>query len=174
MVITDFSTFGPTDDGRVKPDIVGNGSALYSPYYRGDNDYNILSGTSMSAPNVSGSLALLQELHKKLFNGFLKSASLKALVLHTADDAGNAGPDYKFGWGLLNTHSASKKMANSEVLLMEDSITDQQVKPYGFYAPGDSTIKITTSWTDPAGPIPRATGPATPLCCPVLSPLCYT
>ena len=84
----------------------------------------------------------------------MKSASLKALVLHTADDAGNAGPDYKFGWGLLNTHSASKKMANSEVLLLEESITDQQVNTYGFYAPGDSAIKITACWTDPAGPIP--------------------
>ncbi len=152
VVITSFSTFGPTDDGRIKPDIVGNGANLYSPYYNNDNDYHDLSGTSMAAPNAAGSLALLQELHFKKQNRFMKSATLKGLVLHSADDAGNAGPDYKFGWGLLNTLSAARLISNDNNILFEDSIVDQTIRNFRFYAPGDSSIKITLCWTDPMGP----------------------
>ncbi len=153
VVITDFSTFGPTDDGRIKPDIVGNGSGLYSPYYNNDNDYDVLSGTSMSAPNVTGSLALLQELYRKKNSRFMKSATLKGLVLHTADDAGNTGPDYQFGWGLLNTYKAARFISRKDQLIREDSITDQQTLIRSFYAGGDSGIRVTICWTDPAGPI---------------------
>ena len=106
----------------------------------------------MAAPNAAGSLALLQELHFKKYDRFMKSATLKGLVLHSADDAGNAGPDYKFGWGLLNTLSAARLISNDNNILFEDSIVDQTIRNFRFYAPGDSSIKITLCWTDPMGP----------------------
>lgn len=151
--MTDFSVFGPTDDGRIKPDIVGNGASLYSTYYNNDNDYDHSSGTSMSAANVAGSLALLQELHYTSFNSYLKSSTLKGLVLHTADDAGNPGPDYRFGWGLLNTFKAAQFISDDQKIILEDSITDHSKNDYRFYAPGDSAVRITICWTDPQGPI---------------------
>ncbi len=92
--ITSYSVFGPTDDGRIKPDIVTNGEALYSSYTGSDSAYRRLSGTSMSAPGATGSMALLQEHHYKVYGSYLNAASMKGLVLHTADDAGNPGPDY--------------------------------------------------------------------------------
>ncbi len=153
VVMTYFSAFGPTDDGRIKPDLVGNGTNLYSSYYQNDNDYNSLSGTSMATPNVAGSLALLQELHFRRFKRYMKSSTLKGLVLHTADDAGNAGPDYTFGWGLLNTFTAAKFISNDALILVEDSITDHRDRRYKLYAPGDSLLKVTICWTDPQGPL---------------------
>ncbi len=151
--MTNFSTFGPTDDGRIKPDIVGNGANVYSTYFNNDTDYNTLDGTSMATPNVAGSLALLQELYFKKHNKFMRSSTLKGLVLHSADDAGNDGPDYKFGWGLLNTFSAAKLINSDSKVLLEDSIANQTSCIYRVYAASDSAIKMTICWTDPAGPV---------------------
>jgi len=100
VVMSTFSSWGPTDDGRIKPDIVADGVNVLSTYATGDNSYSILSGTSMSSPNAAGSLFLLQEHYSKLKSGaFLRSATIKGLAIHTADEAGpNPGPDYQNGW----------------------------------------------------------------------------
>ncbi|MEN8230592.1 MAG: S8 family serine peptidase [Bacteroidota bacterium] len=153
VIMTSYSTFGPTDDGRIKPDIVGNGTSLYSSYSNSDTDYQIRSGTSMAAPNVAGSLVLLQELYFKKFNRFMHSSTLKGVVLHTADEAGQPGPDYKFGWGLLNTYSAAKLISNGSEALIEDSLTNRSIRKYRFYTTEDTIIKVTLCWTDPMGPV---------------------
>ncbi|MBM3891133.1 MAG: peptidase S8, partial [Verrucomicrobia bacterium] len=57
--MSDFSNWGPTDDGRIKPDIVANGVSLYSTYGTSDTSYGTMSGTSMSSPNAAGSAMLL-------------------------------------------------------------------------------------------------------------------
>jgi hypothetical protein len=57
----------------------------------------------MSTPGVTGTLALLYERYKKIYNNQKPLASmLKALVSNTARDIGNPGPDYKHGFGQLN------------------------------------------------------------------------
>ncbi|MCI5146674.1 MAG: peptidase S8, partial [Candidatus Electrothrix sp. AR3] len=94
-----YSNWGPADDGRIKPDICGNGDALYSTYHISDTAYTSKSGTSMATPNVTASLLLLQEHYHERYGSYLKAATLKALALHTADEAGPTGPDYMFGWG---------------------------------------------------------------------------
>ncbi|MGD9109622.1 MAG: S8 family serine peptidase, partial [Phycisphaerales bacterium] len=99
-----FSSWGPTDDGRIKPDIVANGTNLYSTDNGNNSDYTTLSGTSMAAPNASGSAMLLVDVYNQRYPGqAMRSSTLKALILHTADDLGNPGPDYSYGWGLMNT-----------------------------------------------------------------------
>lgn len=156
VMITSFSGYGPTDDGRIKPDIVGNGEALFSPYSGSDTDYRNSSGTSMSAPNISGSLALLQELHFSLYGTYLRSSSLKGVALHTADDAGNPGPDYRFGWGVMNTRAAADLIADGSFdRVVEDSILENGEYRAIYYSSGDQPVRVTICWTDPPGTVPE-------------------
>ena len=150
-VIAGFSSWGPTDDGRIKPDIVGNGVSVLSTTSTNDNAYAILSGTSMSSPNVSGSVFLLQELNNNTNGVFLKSASLKGLVIHTADDAGNVGPDYIYGWGVLNMKRAAEVILNRNqaYLLSEKTLNPNETYSTAVVASGKGPLVVSISWTDP-------------------------
>lgn len=156
--ITDFSGWGPTDDGRVKPDVVGNGYSLYSTDNLSNTAYTSLSGTSMSSPNVTGSAALLLELFGNLFPGeYMLASTLKGLLIHTADDMGNAGPDYAYGWGYVNTEAAAdhirdQAMEPASYRMVEGTLDGGNPSDgYGFAWDGVSPIRATLCWTDPAG-----------------------
>ena len=156
--MTDFSSWGPCDDGRIKPDVVGNGTAVYSVYSDNDSDYVIMYGTSMSAPNITGSTALLIDLYSELFNGSqMRASSLKGLIIHTADDLGRTGPDYMYGWGLMNTLAAAYQIQTlyqgQEMRLKEDYLSSfsRRVNTNIVYSSGNEPLKITLCWTDPAG-----------------------
>lgn len=161
VIMNSFSCWGPTDDGRIKPDIVADGVSVYSTLSTNDSSYGYLSGTSMAAPGVSGSLLLLQELSYKLSNKPVRAATLKALAIHTANEAGlYPGPDYKFGWGLLNTSEAaislsnaisSNNAASASDLIYEDVLQNQATKTYTIVASGKKALKATLVWTDVKG-----------------------
>jgi len=104
VVMSDFSSWGPTDDGRIKPDLVTDGVNVLSCISTTNDAYAVFSGTSMSSPAAAGSSFLLQDYYARLHAGsFMRSATLKGILIHTADEAGIApGPDYQFGWGLVN------------------------------------------------------------------------
>jgi len=156
VVLTSFSSTGPADDGRVKPDVVANGYTLLSSEEQSDTDYGTKSGTSMSSPSAAGSLILLQELHSNIHGAFMRSATLKGLVIHTADEAGTTpGPDYEYGWGLLNMERAANfiedaTLTNPTVYILEEKITNGDEFKFRFYADGSSPVKATVCWTDPA------------------------
>ncbi len=156
--MTSFSSWGPADDGRIKPDLVGNGRSLYSPSDGSDSDYENKSGTSMSAPNVSGSMVLLQSLYKSLNGGTpMLASTLKSLVIHTANEAGNnPGPDYKFGWGLMNTASAAAKIKQdaSQNIIRELTLQNNNPITINVTADGNLPLKATIAWTDEAGNVP--------------------
>src|SRR5690606_15155051 len=59
--MSDFSNWGPTNDTRIKPDIVAKGIGVVSTSSSGDSDYAPAQGTSMAAPAVSGGMLLLQQ-----------------------------------------------------------------------------------------------------------------
>lgn len=101
-----FSSRGPTRDGRVKPDVVARGSLTYSTFP--NNSYGRLQGTSMAAPVVTGIAALLTEQWRKTFNGTNPGAQiLKTLIIAGAYDAGNAGPDYSYGFGVADAKAST-------------------------------------------------------------------
>ncbi|MEN7549709.1 S8 family serine peptidase [Rapidithrix thailandica] len=166
VIMSTFSSWGPTDDGRVKPDIVAAGVDILSPIAEGDGQYGLLSGTSMAAPAVTGSLLLLQQLYAQTHGGeFMKSATLKALAIHTAREAGlNPGPDYEQGWGLLSIDRAANLITqddNQSVQINEATLNNQQVSFIPFQADGSSPITVTLSWTDvPGTPPPPGLNPS--------------
>lgn len=160
LVMSNFSSWGPTDDGRIKPDIVSIGVGVFSTSFSGSGDqisngYSNLSGTSMAAPTVTGSLMLLQDLSKQISNKPLKSSTLKAMLLHTALEAGNApGPDYRFGWGLLNFDGASDIILNNDGennILFEGSLRNGEKYSFDLFPDEEQLLKVTVVWTDPAG-----------------------
>ena len=65
--VSAFSSWGPTDDGRIKPDLVANGDLLYSSLGSSNTAYGNYSGTSMATPNACGSAALLIQHYGNLF-----------------------------------------------------------------------------------------------------------
>ncbi|MGJ8744214.1 S8 family serine peptidase [Polaribacter sp.] len=147
------SSEGPTDDLRVKPDLMGNGTGLYSSYESADDAYNTISGTSMASPNVAGSLLLLQQYYKETYGNFMRSATLKGLAMHTADDADIPGPDANTGWGLLNNKAAAETIAKngfeswiSEEVLSNGKSFSMTVKSDGF-----NPLLASISWTDLPG-----------------------
>jgi hypothetical protein len=153
VTIANFSSEGPTDDFRIKPDIAGNGVSVYSTYDSSNTAYNSISGTSMASPNVTGSLVLLQQHHNNLNSSYMKAATLKGLALHTADDAGVSGPDAVFGWGLLNTKAAAEAITSNgnESKIEELTLTSGQTYSITVDSDGINPLLASISWTDRAG-----------------------
>ena len=156
--VSSFSSWGPTDDGRVKPDLVANGDGVYSSLNGSNAAYGGMSGTSMATPNATGTAVLLVQEYSRLFpGGAMRSATLKGLLIHTADDRGNTGPDYKFGWGLLNGQAAADLLrdhaANPLKVRLAEELATAGVTTITreFVWDGVSPIRATLAWTDPAG-----------------------
>jgi len=154
--MTDFSCWGPTDDGRIKPDIVANGTGVYSTTDQTDDAYDGGDGTSMASPVAAGSAALLIQHYERLFPGqSMRASTLKGLILHTADDLGRPGPDYEFGWGLMNTKAAAELITKQHEDIRGDTILEGRFDPgsayhtYYFYSNADEPIRVTLCWTDP-------------------------
>ena len=166
--MSSFSSWGPADDGRIKPDIVGKGVSVYSTMDGSNTAYSSLNGTSMSTPNVAGTLALLQKHYQDTHEGTpMRSATLKGLALHTADEAGDyPGPDYIFGWGLMNAERAAHLISDDvgqavidELLLESGDIYTREIN-----VPEGTDLRITICWTDPPGtPVSPQLNPRDPM-----------
>ncbi len=166
VVMSSFSCWGPADDGRIKPDIVGKGVGMFSTMDGSDSDYGTLQGTSMSSPNVSGSMALLQLHYQNTHNGeIMRAATLKGLVLHSADEAGdNIGPDYTFGWGLMNAERAANIISEdlNQNVIDEQLLLEGDVYTRSIVVPDGEDLRVTICWTDPAGyPVAPQLNPTT-------------
>ncbi len=156
--LASYSAWGPTDDGRIKPDIMGIGSNIYSTTNTSsgtaNNLYEYNSGTSMSSPQVAGSLLLLQQLYTQLNKGaIMRASTLKGLAIHSAMDIGAVGPDYKTGWGVLNMENAGKILQNAENnhVLSELTLKNGESYKINLVASGKGPLTATISWTDPEG-----------------------
>ncbi|MGB0371410.1 MAG: S8 family serine peptidase [Opitutales bacterium] len=158
------SSRGPIDDGRIKPDITANGDNVYSTV--GTSGYRSLTGTSMASPNAAGSAVLLQDYFNKRFpRHYMRAATLKGLIIHGADDRGKTGPDYKFGWGLMNTLASAKVIKGyadnpASRRMVEAELGQGEVHDYTFTYSGTAPIRATLTWWDPAGPTGTSSGSA--------------
>jgi hypothetical protein len=112
----------------------------------------------MSTPNASGSANLLRGHYVAQKGGQPRSATLKAVIINTADEAGPAdGPDYMNGWGLMNTLSAADLIAAGPLAdqgIIEDELADGGTDTHTLYVVPGAATRVTIVWTDPAGTPP--------------------
>ncbi len=99
-VITSFSSFGPTYDGRIKPELVAMG--LYTRCANTLDSYTYKSGTSLSAPLIAGAAALVLEANPSMRGNPM---AIRRRLLESGDRYLN--PDNRYGWGLPNSALAA-------------------------------------------------------------------
>jgi hypothetical protein len=142
------SSFGPTIDGRLVPQIAAVGTDVYSLSYL--NTYDFKTGTSMATPGVTGTVALLYERYKNSYGTRPLASLIKALVTNTANDAGNPGPDYKYGYGNINGLRAikvlDKKMFYTASVANGATYEKEIVVP-----PGLVSLKVMLAYSDIGG-----------------------
>lgn len=160
---TGFSSAGPTNDFRIKPEICAAGQALGAATWDEDNpeatdSYVVTSGTSFAAPATAAGVALLQQLYKQKQNVFMRGATAKALLCHTADDITEwgtqdiTGPDVKTGYGAVNLEKAAaliQKDVNETNTILEFELNENDTKTLYFQVLEEGTLTATLSWYDP-------------------------
>ena len=158
--MTVFSSWGPTDDGRIKPDISAPGcqnngdGGVTSCFADSDTAYGSMCGTSMAAPTVTGLCALILQDYKVQFPStpLPRNSTMKMLLAHNAVDLGNVGPDYKFGFGSVRVKDTIDFMRRKS--FFEATIAQGQENVY--FVPvsnGTLSLKVTMAWDDPPGAV---------------------
>jgi hypothetical protein len=148
--LANSSSRGPANDGRIKPDIGAVGTQVNSTTdIPVPNSYDRKTGTSMSCPGVTGSLAVLMQAHKELNGGSeIPAALLKAYLLNGADDLGNAGPDFRYGYGRMNVKRSFDMLAGSQ--FFNDSLNTGDSVSFNITVPANtSQLKVMLYWADP-------------------------
>jgi hypothetical protein len=151
--IAPFSSRGPVKDGRLKPELVANGWAVSSTFP--NNNYAWYFGTSMAAPQVTGGLSLLYERYRQLNGGANPSGALvKAVACNSAEDLGNPGPDFTFGFGLLNARRAVEAIEQNRYFT--GSLANEASATHTIEVPtGARRLKVLLYWMDKEG-LPNA------------------
>ena len=152
-VVYSSSGVGPTIDGRIKPDLVANGVSVSSASSASDTAIFTSGGSSASCANASGSLILVQEYYDSLVDTFMRASTLKALAVHTATEAGSyPGPDYIFGYGLLNTYEMVKLLDDNvnHTQIYEENLEGNEIFELDVYPNYNEPLIVTLSWTDPS------------------------
>jgi hypothetical protein len=141
-----FSSAGPTKDGRLKPEISAVGVNVISTGH--SNIYYNSSGTSMATPGATGTLALIYESFVKK-NSFTPPNFLaKNIIANTADDVGNIGPDFKHGFGRINGRIACQLVDSNFWKI--DSLSNNQYYWDSIVIPsGLNQLKVMITWNDP-------------------------
>jgi hypothetical protein len=152
MHMTHFSSWGPTDDGRMKPDVSAPGCQQTGDFAitstQGPGFYGPNCGTSMATPVVSGSVAILIEQWRAMFPGEPRPATSKALLGGFAKDRALVGPDYRFGLGAISLSKSVKELQTATTV--EDAVHDLGVDTWNFFVPASAgTLTVTIAWDDP-------------------------
>ena len=142
------SSRGPSADGRLKPDLAANGVGQLST--DPNNSYSPGGGTSAASPGIAGVTALLYQAYRELNGGNNPNSGLiKACMLNTAEDLGNPGPDYSFGWGRVNADKAVTVLEQGDFVL--DSIIHGDVNTHVLNVPsGVEEIRVMLYWMENA------------------------
>jgi subtilisin family serine protease len=172
-----FSGRGPTDDGRIKPDICAPGTNIVSCRTHNcwpvgwavyDSDYLYWGGTSMSTPQVAGAAALVRNYYKIEKSTEASAALVKATLIHGAADMspGQYGtdryreiypaPDNSQGWGRLNLKNSLRPDLPVVNEFADESplISTGDTREYQYTVIDNSVpLKATLVWTDYPGAV---------------------
>lgn len=149
--LANSSSRGPAHDGRIKPDVSAVGTSVNSTV--DVNSYSVKTGTSMSCPGTSGTLAQLYQAFKDHNGGVDPNSGLiKSILMNTADDLGNPGPDFKYGYGRINGLRAAKVIESASFL--EDSLLTGSSNTHSISVPANvKELKVMIYWTDYKGSV---------------------
>lgn len=155
VIISSFSNFGPTDDGRIKPDISAKGVGVNSCVSNGNASYDTYQGTSMATPAITGMVLMLQKhYNNRNPSTFMRASTVRGLICHSAQESGlNPGPDYEFGWGLANAELAANIITSKDVsaVLEENTLGAGQTFTKQISITSMQKLSATICWTDPQG-----------------------
>ncbi len=148
-VIDNTSSHGPASDGRIKPDISANGKDQMSTDEA--NGYQVGGGTSAASPGVAGCYTQLYQAYKSMNGGANPDGALiKACILNSANEIGNPGPDYKFGWGQINVKRAYSTLADGHYL--SSTLSQGNTNTHTISVPaGTAQVKVMVYWNDVEG-----------------------
>jgi hypothetical protein len=142
------SSKGPVRDGRIKPEIAAQGRAVRSTW--SVNTYSNNNGTSMSAPAISGGLALMYQRYRQLHgNANPRNGLMKALLLNGATDKAPVGPDYSYGFGFMNLLRSVLMLEQNNYI--NDSVDAAAFKTHTITIPPGANIsqmKVMLYWND--------------------------
>lgn len=144
-VINSTSSCGPLSDGRIKPEVTSVGTSVNST--QPNNGYVSMDGTSMACPAVSGNVAVLMQAYKIKNNSEPDGSLIKAILMNTADDLGNDGPDFRYGFGRINIRKAVKLVEDNRFL--SSTITTNATNTHTIAIPSNvASAKIMVYWAD--------------------------
>lgn len=153
------SSAGPRRDGAIKPDISAVGGTMFVPTFTNDTNtasYATSNGTSLAAALISGISGALTQVNRQTTgnDSFIYQADeMKALLAHTANEAGNPGPDVWYGWGVADAKKAAEVIigkSQNQVIFEQKTLTSGASNTTEIIAGIGQPIKATISWVDPA------------------------
>ncbi len=151
--VAELSSAGPVRDGRIKPDLCVRGEYVTSASSESDSSYAMMSGTSMATPAATGIGLLVAEAYKRVTGGYdIRHDTLKAILINTATDVANPGPDYKAGFGLINARAAVdlvQTISGSHPQVTTGTIRHNGEIKYNFRLGQGGGFKTTIAWVDP-------------------------
>ena len=163
--LSDFSSGGPTNDGRIKPEIMSLGEGYRVAGWDEDNpdekdSYFVVNGTSFASPSLTGGSALLQQHYTSIHDSYMLSSTLKALLCHSADDIlkwGNSelnyiGPDSRTGYGVVNLKRAAEIITDNEtnpLTIHEFELSNGETYEVLYSSNGNEKFIATIGWNDP-------------------------
>jgi hypothetical protein len=145
--VASFSSWGPTDDGRIKPEVCARGVNVNSCLPGGG--YGQMSGTSMATPATAGVGCLILQQWHRLFPGASDPLpeTMKAILINSTTDIGPVGPDFQTGFGLVNALQAVQYLLQGGVI--ESSLERGEEYTRTFDVPdGLSALDVSLAWSD--------------------------